>query len=118
MQQSSQHAYGTDGEPGSGMAITGFVLSLLSWLCLSILGSIPGLILGIVALVRANEVATHALRTVLEGRCAPPRHWRAAAGPSPHAPPLPGPSQHDGPPRTPTTQHPLLPPRRPRLTGL
>lgn len=45
----------THAEPGSGMAITAFVLALLSWVCLGPLAGLPALILGIIALVKANK---------------------------------------------------------------
>lgn len=47
-------------EPGSGMAITALVLSILSWLCLGPLVGIPAVILGIIVLVRASKTPPQA----------------------------------------------------------
>lgn len=41
-------------EPGSGLAITAFVFSLLSLICLGPLAAIPGLVIGIIAITRAS----------------------------------------------------------------
>ena len=46
-------------EPGSGMAITALVFSILSWICLPLI-SIPAVILGIIVLVRASKTPPQA----------------------------------------------------------
>ena len=49
----NEPAYGPTG-PGSGLAITAFVFSLLSLICLGPLAAIPGLVIGIIAITRAS----------------------------------------------------------------